>query len=93
MTTFRCSPPGVDSKPFLKFLPSDFAIFKNLGKEAAPNGFPAVNRNDGASPIGMPQKVMAALRANDFEPEFPKGFDEAQSRDRREPAHWATATR
>jgi len=42
------------SPPFLKVLPSDFAIFKDLGKEAAPNGFAAVNRNDRASSVRMP---------------------------------------
>jgi hypothetical protein len=77
----------------LKVFASDFAIPEYLGQKAAPDGFTAMNRNDRTSPVGMPKEVLAALGADNLKAEFPKGFDEAQARDRREPAHLVTATR
>ena len=77
----------------MKVFASDFAIPEYLGQKAAPNGFAAVNRNDRASPVRLPQEVVAVPGANNLKAKFPQGFDEAKARDRREPAHLVTATR
>jgi hypothetical protein len=72
---------------------SEFAVAKNLSKEASPDGFTSVDRDNSAATIGMLKKPVAALLADNREPEATQSLDEADSGYGRKCAHTATATR
>jgi len=52
-------------------IPREIAVAEDLSEEPATDGFSPVNRNHGASAIGVLKKVMASLGANDLKPELP----------------------
>jgi hypothetical protein len=69
------------------------AVAQDLSEQAAPNGLATMDGNDRASPVGVAQKMMAPLGADDFEAQPPQRFDELRAADGRERAHAGTVTR
>jgi hypothetical protein len=60
---------------FLEIILGEFAISENFSKESTPNCLATVYRYDCAPAIRMAQKMVTALRTNDFKTKLPKGFD------------------
>jgi len=77
----------------LQFVPGEFAIPEDLGQKATTNGLTPVDRNNGASPIGMPQKMVAALDPDNIKPEPSQQLDDLGTTECGHRAHAMTATR
>jgi hypothetical protein len=77
-----CAFRGFDrSEYFLELIPGEFAISQDLSKESTPNRLAAVYRYDCTSAVWMTQEMVTALRTDNFETHFPKGFDKLGTSD------------
>jgi hypothetical protein len=85
--------PIVDLEPVLKFFTRKIAVAKNLRKKPAADDFAPMYRHHCASTVRMLEEVMAPFDTNHFEHQFAQSPDQLRTRDGRECAHAATATR
>ena len=69
------------SEYFMELIPGEFAISQDLSKESTPNRLAAVYRHDCAPAAWMAQEMVIALRTDNFETKFPKGFDKLGTSD------------
>ncbi len=83
----------IRSDLFLDIFPGEFTIPENLGDESAADGLAAMDRNHGASSVGVAEKVMASLDSNKIKTKAAKRLDELDAVKCGKGAHAMTATR
>jgi len=74
----------------LKLLGCHFAISQDLRKKSSPDILAPMDRNNRASAIGVLEKMMTALAADNFESDLTQSSDKATACDGREGAHVLT---
>lgn len=68
-------------------------VAKDFGKQAAPNVFACMDRNNGSTPIGMLPIVLAASHTDNFKTQTLQGSNELAAGKAGQPGHRATLTR
>ena len=57
----------MNSQPAFKFFNLNFHVLENFVEQPRPDDFTGMNRNNGSSSVGMPEKMMAAFDAQNDE--------------------------
>lgn len=83
----------VRSDFFLDLFSGDFTIPENLGDKSATDGLAAMDRNHGASAVGVTEEMMASLGPNEIKTKATKRLDELGAVKCGKGAHAMTATR
>jgi len=84
---------GEGLEKLLEYVALNFRIFKNLVKKPRPQCFTGVYGNDCCSPIGMTQKMVTTLGANDLEAGFLESLQRLPSGYAPKTDHTSTTTR
>ena len=83
----------VRSDFLLQFLPGDFTVPENLGKETTTDRFAPVDGNNGASAAGVAEEMVTSFDSDQLKTEVAKGLDELNAAQCGKGAHAMTAMR